>query len=403
MLSRTLAGVICLILILVSSCTRQDGNLHPATPMPTLHLPIATATTTMGAPTPTETATMQLTPLPSDGINVENLADVKLLHQYWLVVANAAGVDPYEMDISAVAASPDGSLIAVGGCSHQLKSDLRSGSVSCDSGDNQTEAGIPFLIVVDADSEEVISIVPENEPDTTVATLAFTRDGKKVIYGVQPGKFAVWDIASNQIESVLWEGEMTMPRIAVSPDSKWIALKTTDKTQIWSTETNEFVAELPAFYRPVFSADSARIVVYNDDEFVVYETGTWAELFRFANPCDCVYAFSPDLSLFAASERAPSEKAPVVIWDTATGEQLQSLEAGRGFTSALAFTPDGKMLWRAGDRGDLSAWATDDWRLLAENIGTFLPITNLHGFRFVDDGKHYLLYSDQHLGLYGVP
>src|SRR5574338_1081050 len=117
MLSRTLAGVICLSLILASSCTWQDGNLHPATPMPTLHLPIATATTTMGAPTPTETATMQLTPLPSDGISVENLSDVKLLHQYWLVVANAAGVDPYEMDISAVAASPDGNLIAVGGCS----------------------------------------------------------------------------------------------------------------------------------------------------------------------------------------------------------------------------------------------------------------------------------------------
>jgi WD40 repeat protein len=95
--------------------------------------------------------------------------------------------------------------------------------------------------------------------------------------------------------------------------------------------------------------------------------------------------------------------APILIWDTSTGEQIQSLKGGRGFTSFLSFTPNGKMLWRAGDRGDLSAWATDDWRLLAENIGTFLPITNLHGFRFVDDGRYYLLFSDQHLGLYGAP
>jgi WD40 repeat protein len=301
-----------------------------------------------------------------------------LLHQYWLAVANAVGVDPYEMDVSAVAASPDGNLLAVGGCSKQLVSDLRSGSVYCTGDDTQTETGNPFLVLLDANTETVMDIIPENEPNTTVAALAFTRDGTRLIYAVQPGRFAIWDIASHQMETVLWEGQMSMPRIALSPDSKWIALKTTDEAMVWSTETNEFVATLPAYYRPEFSADSTRILVYSDNEFIIYETGTWTEQVRFANPCDCVYDFSTDLALLATSERAPSETAPILIWDTASGEQIQTLEGGRGLTSILQFSPDGKMLWRAGDRGDLSAWATDDWRLLAENIGTFLPIINLH-------------------------
>jgi len=143
-------------------------------------------------------------------------------------------------------------------------------------------------------------------------------------------------------------------------------------------------------------------LVYGETEFIIYETGTWTELVRFGSPCDCIYAFSPDLSLLATSERMPSEKAPVLVWDTSAGEQIQSLEVNGGFTALLSFTPDGQRLWRAEQRGDLMAWDTSDWQFLAEHIGGLVPIFNLHGFQFVDDGRHYLLISDLHLGHYGL-
>ena len=145
------------------------------------------------------------------------------------------------------------------------------------------------------------------------------------------------------------------------------------------------------------------MLVYREMALVIYQTGTWNELVRFGLPCDCIYALSPDFSLFAATESASSENAPIVIWDVATGEQIQSLEGNEGFTASLLFTPDGSMLWRARERGDLTAWSTTDWQLLAEQIGGITPIFNLHGFQFVDDGRHYLLFSDLHLGLYGLP
>ena len=396
----TRIAFLCLFVILASSCASPGTQ---DLPISTPQASPETATATLAAVQPSPTVTLSPTAVPSDAISSDNLKQVRLLHQYWLTVANAAAVDPYQMSISALATSPDGKLIAVGGCSKPLEADLRSDNLYCNGVNSQNPDGVPFLIILDADTEDVIGTIPENQHDTTIADLAFTHDGKKLIYAIQPNKFAVWDIASAKIESVLWDGETSAPRIGVSPDDKWFAFKTTDHVQIWDTTSGKFVAEMPAFYRPQFSVDGKQILTNQGGEFVLYETNTWTELERFKIPCDCVYALSPDLSLLAASERIPTENAPILLWDVTTGEQLQSIEGTKGVTSFLAFTPDGSMLWRAGEHGDLTAWSTSDWQMLAENIGTFVPIINLRGFQFIDDGRHYLIFSDQHLGLYGLP
>ena len=383
------------------SCTPREPDLEIVTPAATPELPTATSTSTIALPS--ATASPPPTPIPRDAISPENLRQVKLLHEYWLAVSNAVGIDPYDMDISAVAASPDGQLLAVGGCSQALEEDLRSGSMICNGEGSEEAGGIPFLIVMDAEMESVIATIPENAPGTTIADLAFTRDKKKLIYAIQPNKVAVWDIASQTVEATLWDRETSAPRITVSPDGKWIALKTTDQVSIWDTAYAAIVADIPAYSRAQFSADGGRILVYGDQEFIIYETGTWTEQVRFTSPCDCIYAFSPDLSLLATSERMPTENAPVLVWDISTGEQIQSLDVNRGFTAFLSFSPDGQMLWRVEERGDVSAWGTDDWQLLANHIGGLVPIIHLHGFQFADDSRHYLLISDLHLGLYGLP
>ncbi len=398
MLAKLMTGSICFLVIL-SSCTSRMHRLPVATAQVTPETVTATAT---AAITPPATATSTFTPTPKGSISPDNLKQVKLLHFYWLAVATAAGVDPHEMDISAVATSPDGSLIAVGGCSQPLEADLRSGSIYCNGGDSENAGAVPFLLILDANTESVVQVIPENQADTTIADLAFTPDGEKLIYAVYPGKFVIWDVTSKQIESTLWEGETSAPRVAISPNGAWIALKTTDQVEIWDVANKEFVAELPAFYRPQFSADNKQVAVYSNRAFIVYDTGTWMETLRFGMPCDCIYALSPSLSLLATSERA-SEAAPILIWDTSSGVQIQSLAAGKSFTSFLAFTPDGQMLWRASDRGDLTAWGTSEWNFLAENIGGITPIFNLHGFQFVANGQGYMLFSDLLLALYGLP
>ena len=389
---------ICFLLVLSSACAPEKQRLPVTTPRSTPE-PLATSTVVASSPT----ATLLSPPIPADAIRPETLKQVRLLHQYWLAVATEASVDPYEMDISAAALSPDGAFLAVGGCSKPLEEDLRSGNIFCDGQDSASPGGVPFLLILDASTEEVTAIIPESEAETAIADLAFTPDGEKLLYAVHPGKFVVWNMNSGEVESILWEGETSAPNIAVSPDGKWIALKPTDQVLIWDTAREEFVAEIAAYFRPQFSADSSRIAVYRDGEFIVYETGTWNELLRFGMPCDCVYALSPNLTLFATSERTPAESIFIMIWDTSTGVQVQTLQASRGVTAFLAFSPDGRMLWRADQRGDLVAWNPSERTFLAENIGGITPIFNLHGFQFTTDGRYYLLYSDLLLGLYGLP
>jgi WD40 repeat protein len=389
---------ICFFLVLSSACAPERQRLPVTTPRST---PEASATSTIVASSPT--AAMLPTPTPADSIRPETLKQVRLLHQYWLAVATEASVDPYEMDISVAALSSDGALLAVGGCSKPIEEDLRSGNISCDGQGSAGPGGVPFLLILDASTEEVIAILPENEPETAIADLAFTPDGEKLIYAVHPGRFAIWDMAAGEVEAIFWEGETSTPRIAVSPDGRWIALKPTDQVLVWDTASEEFVAEIPAYFRPQFSADSSRIAVYREGEIIVYETGTWNERLRFGMPCECVYALSPNLTLLATSERTPAKSVFITIWDTSTGAQVQTLQASRGVTAFLVFSPDGRMLWRADQRGDLVAWNPSERTFLAENIGGITPIFNLHGFKFTNDGRHYLLYSDLLLGLYGLP
>ena len=390
MLFRRTTAYVCLLVLLLSACTSRTPDQLPIS-TPPFTPEIVTATVTPAS-----------TQAPASSLHQENLEQMQLLPEYWLAVATAAGIDPYEMDLSAVASDPRGRYLAVGGCSKPLEADLRSGNIYCTAEDPENSPGVPFLLILDADTEDILALIPENEVNTTIADVRFTPDGEKLIYAVHPGKFAVWDIASARVEAILWEGETSAPRIAISPDGKWIALKTSDRVAVWNTSSAEFVVELPAYYRPQFNSTSDRMLVYRDEEFIIYETGTWTERMRFRIPCDCVYAFSPDFSLFATSERPPTENAPILIWDVLTGEQIQMIEGNEGFTAFLEFTPSGEMLWRARERGDLMAWSTTEWRLLAGQIGGVTPISNLQGFQFIDDGQYYLLYSDLHLGLYGL-
>src|SRR5512142_2805446 len=113
MFSKAKAVSVCLFVVLSSSCASQKQHLPVATPQVTPTISTATPTTEPPSPIPT----LKPTPVPPHTINPKNLKQVRLLHQYWLAVATAAGVDPYEMDISAIASSPDGHFLAVGGCS----------------------------------------------------------------------------------------------------------------------------------------------------------------------------------------------------------------------------------------------------------------------------------------------
>jgi eukaryotic-like serine/threonine-protein kinase len=78
-------------------------------------------------------------------------------------------------------------------------------------------------------------------------------------------------------------------------------------------------------------------------------------------------AFSPDARILATSGASGSGlgSSPIVLWDAATGVEIGRLEGNREHARHLLFSADGRRLFSAGRDQTVRMWAIEDRRLLA--------------------------------------
>jgi hypothetical protein len=91
-------------------------------------------------------------------------------------------------------------------------------------------------------------------------------------------------------------------------------------------------------------------------------------------------AFSPDGRLLATGHN----KAPVLLWDAATGRLVRQIEAGDGATRCLAFSPDGRWLASGGLDGKVSLWEVATGRRIHQLPGHAFWVLRL---AFGPDGR----------------
>jgi WD40 repeat protein len=345
------------------------------------------------------------------------------LHEYSPAIAEAAGLqlDLDFLELSAIAYSPDGRFLAVGGCTAFLFGG-DSGRVYCGVPDDPSDDSTArtYLIVLDANTEDLIASLPETEPDTTITDLAFTHDGGRLFYTLHHPKsdsqLFVWEMTSQQAETYHWSGP-GYPSIDISLDDRWLALDnltlddSTGKVSIWDLASGQLARELPAgFYHPEFSSDGTKLAVAPYHQTAVYETGSWEVVGSVQLPCEnCFFALSPDLSLLATSD-ADEAGAPVLISDIAAGQQVKSLPAGGGPTALLVFTPDGSMLWNIMESSQTAVWNTDTWQSPGSLgfLGSAVFQLNGAGYtlreiQFADDGRTFLVQTWFFTYLIGLP
>jgi hypothetical protein len=145
---------------------------------------------------------------------------------------------------------------------------------------------------------------------------------------------------------------------AVSPDGRWAAFASADKTvRLWDVESNREVRRC-----------------------IGHTASLW-----------CV-AFSPDGKRLLSG----GKDATLRLWDTATGREVRKFEGHDDLVSCLAFAPDGKRALSGGFDGEVHLWDLERGNLL-DDFHFGAAVKHVHGVAFAPDGQRVLVCADRSL------
>jgi WD40 repeat protein len=210
--------------------------------------------------------------------------------------------------------------------------------------------------------ERITLELPRGNP---VFAVAFTPDGKTVAAGNWDGLVRLWDMASGKLRATLPFQHGWVRALAISPDGKYL----------------------------VCGGDEGLIKLF--------DLATEAEqvaLSAHQGPVVCI-AFSQDGRKVASASAWGSDGGPVKVWDIAQGLIQPKLQVAVP-ASALAFSPDGKMLATAAWE-NVQVWDTTIGQLQATLKGHSPPINSL---AWLPDGKALVsCASDRTIRLWPMP
>ena len=156
-----------------------------------------------------------------------------------------------------------------------------------------------------------------------VWALTFTANGEYLVTGDEKG-VGVWRVKDGG-KVARMETQRTVISLAASKNGKWIAAGTTNEVVVWNAETYEAV--------------------------IKYEEGSWI----------CGVDFSPDSTRLVAG----TDKCGAIVWDLATGKQVQTL-VHQIRVIAAKYSPQGDRIATATLKGPIQVWDSDDGRLLVD-------------------------------------
>lgn len=213
------------------------------------------------------------------------------------LAVQTAWEDAHASDVYCVAFSPDGTLLV-------------------STSDDQS------IKIWDVASGAMLEEAPGHTRE--VGNIAFSPDGTRILSGTYDGTLRVWDIAGDDAHPAFVQergvstSTVNLDVAEFSPDGMYFAGISGSTLSLWETSSNE----------PLYEVGD-------------YDLGSFRSM-----------AFSPDGLLLAVT----TNNATVLLWDTQTGDLLQTLNGHSIRATPVVFNTDGSLLISGGADGTVRVW-----------------------------------------------
>jgi hypothetical protein len=267
---------------------------------------------------------------------------------------------------------PDGKLAVAGGRPGQ-EGDVRVYDLG---GPAKQVNGVA---VFDGVNDRRVLIAVLADSDDTILAIGLSKDGKKLAAAGCDRLVRVWDltpgVAQAKLEQSIENHADWVFGVAFSPDGKYLLTASRDKTaKVWDLKAKELVATFPdhqnGVYAVAITPDGKFGISAGEDNNVRYWEATDAAkkigkqtrasgghgkaVFRLA------YHADPKAPLLATC----SGDGTVRLWNPTNGGALKTLTGLTDYVYAVALSPDGKRVAAGGYSGEVRVWDTASGNLV---------------------------------------
>jgi WD40 repeat protein len=277
--------------------------------------------------------------------------------------------------VQALAFSPDGRLLAVGGASGrvQLRSAATGELLHTLIGHSPTVASVAFSpdsrTLISAGMDHVVRswdvadgglVGQVNRGNRWIWSVAFSRNGRTIAAASDDGTISLWSAGGDQVSRTLTGHTSGVLSAAFSPSGLTLASGSWDKTiKLWNLQSGSPIRTLIGHTAPVwsvaFSANGELLASGGFDATIRLWDPRSGQLIRILNGHSSEVrsvAFSPDGRMLASG----SEDYSVKLWDVRGGTELRTLSGHVDKVITVAFSPDGRTLVSGGNDGTIRMW-----------------------------------------------